>query len=74
MLNIWKMKSSNTPSINASASQKLSTDSYIRQNSSTTIKNKSKIIGQFSIGEKLGEGTFSKVHLGTHILTQEKVS
>lgn len=37
-------------------------------------KNKSsKNIGQFILGEKLGEGTFGKVRLGTHILTGEKV-
>jgi hypothetical protein len=32
-----------------------------------------KNIGQFILGEKLGEGTFGKVVLGTHILTGEKV-
>lgn len=35
--------------------------------------NSSKNIGQFILGEKLGEGTFGKVRLGTHILTGEKV-
>jgi serine/threonine protein kinase len=34
----------------------------------------SKNIGQFILGEKLGEGTFGKVVLGTHILTGEKVT
>lgn len=34
----------------------------------------SKNIGQFILGEKLGEGTFGKVRLGTHILTGEKVN
>jgi hypothetical protein len=33
-----------------------------------------KNIGQFILGEKLGEGTFGKVVLGTHILTGEKVN
>lgn len=33
----------------------------------------SKNIGQFILGEKLGEGTFGKVRMGTHILTGEKV-
>ena len=33
-----------------------------------------KNIGQFILGEKLGEGTFGKVRLGTHILTGEKVN
>ena len=32
-----------------------------------------KVIGDYMIGEKLGQGTFSKVYLGTHILTREKV-
>jgi serine/threonine protein kinase len=31
-------------------------------------------IGQFVIGKSLGEGTFGKVKLGTHILTGEKVA
>ena len=35
--------------------------------------NSSKNIGQFILGEKLGEGTFGKVRMGTHILTGEKV-
>ncbi len=35
--------------------------------------NGSKNIGQFILGEKLGEGTFGKVRMGTHILTGEKV-
>ena len=30
-------------------------------------------IGQFSLGEKLGQGTFGKVRLATHLLTGEKV-
>ena len=33
----------------------------------------SKNIGHFILGDKLGEGTFGKVRLGTHILTGEKV-
>lgn len=32
------------------------------------------IIGDFIIGDKLGEGTFSKVCQGTHRITQEKVA
>ena len=35
----------------------------------TTIKN----IGHYAIGKTIGEGTFGKVKLGTHILTGEKV-
>jgi len=30
-------------------------------------------IGQYILGKALGEGTFGKVKLGTHILTGEKV-
>jgi 5'-AMP-activated protein kinase catalytic alpha subunit len=41
---------------------------YEKRNSS------SKNIGQFILGEKLGEGTFGKVRLGTHIITGEKVA
>lgn len=33
-----------------------------------------KNIGQFILGEKLGEGTFGKVRKGTHILTGQKVA
>jgi 5'-AMP-activated protein kinase catalytic alpha subunit len=31
-------------------------------------------ISQYTLGEKLGEGTFGVVYLGTHILTKEKVA
>ena len=34
----------------------------------------SKNIGPFILGEKLGQGTFGIVRLGTHILTGEKVA
>lgn len=34
----------------------------------------SKNIGPFILGEKLGQGTFGVVRLGTHILTNEKVA
>ena len=36
--------------------------------------NKSKSIGHYIIGKCIGEGTFGKVKLGTHILTGEKVA
>lgn len=39
---------------------------------STEVSSQS--IGQFIIGKTLGEGTFGKVKIGTHILTGEKVS
>lgn len=31
-------------------------------------------LGHFILGKTLGEGTFGKVRLGTHILTGEKVA
>lgn len=34
---------------------------------------KTKSIGHYIIGKAIGEGTFGKVKLGTHILTGEKV-
>ena len=45
-------------------------------NSNKDVRSKSnsqKKVGMFNIGEKLGEGTFSKVCLGTHTLTNQKV-
>jgi 5'-AMP-activated protein kinase catalytic alpha subunit len=36
-------------------------------------KPKEKTIGQYVLGKSIGEGTFGKVKLGTHILTSEKV-
>ena len=36
--------------------------------------NKDKTIGQYQLGKSIGEGTFGKVKLGTHILTGEKVT
>lgn len=38
-----------------------------------TQKKKSRSIGHYIIGKNIGEGTFGKVKLGTHILTNEKV-
>ena len=38
------------------------------------LSHHSKNIGQFILGEKLGEGTFGVVRIGTHILTGEKVA
>ncbi len=32
-----------------------------------------KIIGDFELGEKLGEGTFGKVRVASHLITKEKV-
>lgn len=39
-----------------------------------TENNKNSLLSQFILGEKLGEGTFGVVRLGTHILTGEKVA
>ena len=33
-----------------------------------------KQIGHYKIGKILGEGTFGKVRIGSHILTNEKVA
>jgi 5'-AMP-activated protein kinase catalytic alpha subunit len=35
---------------------------------------KTKSIGHYILGKAIGEGTFGKVKLGTHILTGEKVA
>ena len=35
---------------------------------------KSKSIGHYLLGKTLGEGTFGKVRIGTHIMTGEKVA
>lgn len=32
------------------------------------------ILGNYRVGSSIGEGTFGKVKLGTHILTEEKVA
>jgi len=42
------------------------------QQDKTPAKNRS--IGHYVIGKNIGEGTFGKVKLGTHILTGEKVT
>ena len=35
---------------------------------------KLKVIGHYILGKSIGEGTFGKVKLGTHTLTEEKVA
>jgi serine/threonine protein kinase len=37
------------------------------------LKTNSNAVGHYILGKNLGEGTFGKVKLGTHILTGEKV-
>jgi serine/threonine protein kinase len=37
------------------------------------IQSNSNAVGHYILGKTLGEGTFGKVKLGTHILTGEKV-
>jgi len=41
---------------------------------SSSKKIKAKSIGHYILGKTIGEGTFGKVKLGTHILTGEKVA
>ena len=38
------------------------------------LKTNANAVGHYILGKTLGEGTFGKVKLGTHILTGEKVS
>merc|ERR1719504_102517 len=42
--------------------------------SSTPRKSRSKSIGHYILMKTIGEGTFGKVKLGTHILTGERVA
>jgi serine/threonine protein kinase len=44
-----------------------------RQEQALPNKKASRSIGHYIIGKNIGEGTFGKVKLGTHILTGEKV-
>ena len=37
------------------------------------FKTNTNAVGHYILGKTLGEGTFGKVKLGTHILTGEKV-
>lgn len=37
------------------------------------LKSYSNAVGHYTLGKTLGEGTFGKVKLGTHLLTGEKV-
>ena len=37
------------------------------------LKTNANAVGHYILGKSLGEGTFGKVKLGTHILTGEKV-
>ena len=54
--------------INLKKNRKSSYDAFENDN-----KKIFKIIGDFKLGEMLGQGTFGKVRLATHILTKEKV-
>lgn len=40
----------------------------------TTQNQNNQSVGHYILGKTLGEGTFGKVRLGTHILTGEKVA
>ncbi len=50
----------------------VSFDSFRREVSYVNLSQK--FIGDFQIGEKIGQGTFSKVCLGIHLQTKELVS
>lgn len=58
------------PNSRSSKKREKSYDITDRRPSNSSSKN----IGQFILGEKLGEGTFGVVRLGTHIITGEKVT
>jgi len=42
--------------------------------SMSKLRDNKNVIGQFILGKTIGEGTFGKVKIGTHIVTGEKVS
>ena len=46
----------------------------MRRRTPAGSKQKSKSIGHYLLGKSIGQGTFGKVKLGTHILTGEKVA
>ncbi|KAL4469354.1 hypothetical protein ABPG72_005990 [Tetrahymena utriculariae] len=48
--------------------------SQVRQNMQGSQAEKEKTVGHYIIGQNIGEGTFGKVKLGTHIETREKVA
>ena len=45
----------------------------LKDQQAAEARKKSRMIGHYIIGKNIGEGTFGKVKLGTHILTGEKV-
>ena len=55
-------------SSSGSASQQSKTHSISKERLGT------KQIGHYNLGKSIGEGTFGKVKLGTHILSNEKVA
>ena len=44
------------------------------ETASKQLNNADKTIGQYILGKSIGEGTFGKVKLGTHIITNESVA
>ena len=64
-----KQKNNTKPSTANRNRDRDKSDNPVQKKGSISTKN----IGQFILGEKLGEGTFGTVRLGTHILTGEKV-
>mmetsp|Transcript_2705 Transcript_2705/g.2852 ORF Transcript_2705/g.2852 Transcript_2705/m.2852 type:complete len:650 (-) Transcript_2705:365-2314(-) len=53
--------------------KKTDTDSSVRPEKSQVTKG-SRSIGHYMIGKTIGEGTFGKVKIGTHLLSGEKVA
>ena len=66
MNDFHKIESKKSSKDNINISKKPS----LKRNSAPRLKN----LGQFILGDKIGEGTFGIVRLATHILTGEKVA
>ena len=61
---IYPTKERETPEISAEPPKRFKGDANPKE----------RTIGQYRVGKTIGEGTFGKVKLGTHLLTNEKVS
>jgi 5'-AMP-activated protein kinase, catalytic alpha subunit len=72
--NTEKIKKSHHNNHHSQHHREKSSDNIIEKRTINSNSNHSKNIGQFILGEKLGEGTFGVVRMGTHILTGEKVA
>jgi serine/threonine protein kinase len=49
-------------------------DKHSNSEGNSTSHKSSNAVGHYILGKALGEGTFGKVKLGTHILSGEKVN